>query len=162
MARKKTWNEKLHDAKDLPKVITVEPETGSRWPVGRYVVPAPVDVDAVMRGIPRRKLMTTEGLRQALAARYETDFACPLTTGIFSWIAAQAAVEAEESGAVRGGRGTPWWRTLKTGGELNPKFPGGPDRQRQLLEAEGHEVVTKGKKYVVLNYSKSLYQPASK
>ncbi len=46
---------------------------------------------------------------------------------------------------------TPWWRTLKTGGELNPKFPGGPDRQRALLEAEGHTIVQRGRKLFVEN-----------
>lgn len=37
--------------------------------------------------------------------------ACPVTTGIFAWIAAHAAAEAEESG----GKITPDWRTLKHG-----------------------------------------------
>ena len=42
---------------------------------------------------------------------------------------------------------TPWWRTLKTSGELNPKYPGGVAAQSKLLKAEGHEIIPgKGKK----------------
>jgi len=45
---------------------------------------------------------------------------------------------------------------LKTGGVINPKYPGGVERQKKLLEKEGHKVVQKGKKYVVVDYEKSL------
>ena len=40
----------------------------------------------------------------------------------------------------------PWWRVLKTSGELNPKYPGEGAVQRAKLEAEGHCVEAKGKK----------------
>jgi len=53
-------------------------------------------------------------------------------------------------------RVTPWWRTLKAGRVLNEKYPGGPERQRELLEGEGHAVAAKGKKYVVADYEKYL------
>jgi hypothetical protein len=78
-----------------------------------------------------------------------------MTTGIFAWIAAYAAEERKQSGD----RGTtPYWRTLKTGGVLNEKYPGGAEAQKLLLEREGHIVIKKGKKYAVLNYEKSLIQ----
>ena len=51
---------------------------------------------------------------------------------------------------------TPYWRTLKAKGELNPKFPGGVERHRQLLEAEGHTVIKRGKKYFVADYEAHL------
>ncbi len=111
------------------------------------VVPAPVDVDAVMRTVPRGDVITTAGIRGILAARYGTDVCCPLTTGIFTWIAAHAAEEEREAGQLLT---TPWWRTLKSGGLLNPKFPGGVEHQKQLLEEEGLHVVAKGKHWCVL------------
>ena len=46
--------------------------------------------------------------------------------------------------------------TLKSGGELNPKYPGGIEDQKARLESEGHRVIQKGKKYLVENYEKSL------
>lgn len=46
---------------------------------------------------------------------------------------------------------------MKSGGELNPKYPGGVERARKLLEAEGHHVVAKGKKFIVADYEKLLF-----
>ena len=57
-----------------------------------------------------------------------------ITTGIFSWIAANAAMEDEAAGKKRI---TPWWRVLKSDGKLNPKFPGGIEEQTRRLAAEG-------------------------
>ena len=92
-------------------------------------------------------------LRAALARKHKADFACPITTGIFSWIAAHAAAEDAAAGRKRF---TPWWRTLKTGGELNPKFPGGIAAQKARLEAEGHSVVRKGKRFFVREFEQAL------
>jgi len=36
---------------------------------------------------------------------------------------------------------TPYWRTLKVGGTLNEKFPGGVAKQAVRLEAEGHSII---------------------
>jgi hypothetical protein len=86
------------------------------------VIPAPIEVDALMKQVPSGKVVTTNELRAALAKTHKVDFACPMTTGIFSWIAAHPAAEAEADGVTKI---TPFWRTLKTGGEVNPKYPGG-------------------------------------
>jgi hypothetical protein len=82
------------------------------------------------------------------------DFACPLTTGIFSWVAAHAAAEAEAEGAKRI---TPYWRTLKAGGEVNPKYPGGPEAVARRLRAEGHRIARKGKRLLVADYEQRLF-----
>jgi hypothetical protein len=76
-----------------------------------------------------------------------------MTTGIFAWIAAHAAEEARAAGAKRI---TPYWRTLKSGGELNPKYPGGIPALSRLLRAEGHRVTRKGGRAVVADFEKSL------
>ena len=80
---------------------------------------------------------------------------CPMTAGIFATIAARAADEAASEGESDI---TPYWRTLKTAGELNAKYPGGLDGLRTRLEAEGHTVVSRGKKLVVKDYEKVLQQ----
>src|SRR6266536_2555374 len=122
MNPKKSWREKLGDSKGLPKVGEVSGKMSQRWGEGTMVIPAPVEVDALMKMVPKGRLVTINELRAALAAKHKVTFACPITTGIFSWIAAHAAAEAEAEGAKRV---TPYWRTLKTGGKLNPKYPGG-------------------------------------
>jgi hypothetical protein len=150
---KKTWREKLADDKGLPKVGAVSGKMTKRWGTGRMVIPAPIEVDALMKQVPKGRVVTINELRAVLAARHHANFACPITTGIFSWIAAHAAAEAEAEGRKRV---TPYWRTLKTGGEINPKYPGGVEEIARRLRAEGHTVIQKGKRFLVPDYQRAL------
>jgi 6-O-methylguanine DNA methyltransferase, DNA binding domain len=143
-AKRKSWREKLADSKDLPKVTEVP--AGKWGPGGTCVIPAPREVDALMRKVKPGKLTTISELRAALAAKHGTDMACPITTGIFAWIAAHAAEEGALDGETKT---TPWWRTLKSGGELNPKYPGGAEAAAERLRDEGHRVYQKGKRWFV-------------
>src|SRR3954462_12428986 len=153
MKARKTWREKLADSKGLPKVGKIEGKMTTRWGTGTMVVPAPLEVDELMRRVPKGKLVTINELRAALAKKHGVNIACPITTGIFSWIAAHAADEAAREGAKRI---TPYWRTLKTGGELNPKYPGGIPRLKKLLSAEGHRVSQRGKRWFVEDFQRSV------
>ena len=153
MKTRKSWREKLADNKGFPKVAEVTGKMSKRWGEGTMVIPAPMEVDGLMNRVPKGKLATINELRAALAVRHKANFACPMTTGIFSWIAAHAAEEAAADGVTRT---TPYWRTLKTGGELNPKYPGGLKNLAKRLKAEGHQIVRKGKRWLVLNYEKAL------
>ena len=155
MAKRKTWREKLADDKDLPKVVKITGKMTRRWGKGTCAIPAPREVDAVMQKVPEGKLITINEIRQILARKHRATIGCPITTGIFAWIAAHAAEEAALAGESDV---TPYWRTLKAGGELNPKYPGGIERVRSLLEAEGHTVVAKGKKIVVADYESRLFR----
>ena len=155
MKARKSWREKLLNAKGLPKVGPVTGKMTQRWGKGVMVIPAPTEVDALMKLVPKGRVVTINELRSALAAKHKADFACPITTGIFSWIAAHAADEAAQAGAKRI---TPYWRTLKTGGEINPKYPGGTVAIAKQLRAEGHRVVQKGKRTVVMDYETALYR----
>ncbi|MEK7780497.1 MAG: hypothetical protein AAB370_03220 [Verrucomicrobiota bacterium] len=154
MKKKKSWREKLADDKGLPKVGPVTGKMSQRWGTGLMVIPAPREVDALMRQVPKGCLVTINELRAALAMKHKAGFACPITTGIFSWIAAHAAAEAEAEGAKRI---TPFWRTLKTGGEVNPKYPGGVSALAKQLRSEGHKIETKGKRLLVADYEKKLF-----
>ncbi|RMF59365.1 MAG: hypothetical protein D6743_16460 [Calditrichaeota bacterium] len=155
MGVKKTWQEKLRDRKDLPKIEPIPPKMRARWGTGTMVVPAPEEVDEIMRAVPHGKLITINQIRARLAKKHRTTIACPMTTGIFAWIAANAADERAGAG---GTDITPYWRTLKSDGELNPKYPGGVEALSQKLAAEGHRVVRKGKRYVVADHDKSLVE----
>jgi hypothetical protein len=153
---KRSWREKLADSKDLPKVAEIDCTKSKRWGEGTFVIPAPLEVDAAMKTVRRGKLTTVDAIRAALARKHGTTIACPLTTGIFAWIAAHAADEAESEG---GARITPYWRTLKAGGELNPKYPGGIKNLRARLAAEGHRVVKKGNRYFVADFEQAVIEP---
>ena len=155
MASRKSWVEKLNDSKDLPKVVEINGKMSRRWGAGTCVIPAPVEVDEVMRRVPRGKLVTINEIRAALARKHHATIGCPITTGIFAWIAANAAAERAAAGKKRI---TPYWRTLKAGGELNPKYPGGIKRLWNQLRAEGHRVVQRGKRYVVADYQRFIVE----
>ncbi len=152
---KKTWQEKLADDKGLPRVGRATGKMSRRWGNGMMVIPAPREVDALMRQVPRGRLVTINELRSALARKHRADFACPITTGIFSWVADHAAMEAVNAGKKRI---TPFWRTLKTGGEINPKYPGGMVEITKRLRAEGHQFVTQGKRTLVADFEKKLFK----
>jgi hypothetical protein len=151
--KKKSWTEKLKDSKDLPKVIKLTAAQQKKWGKTTMAIPSPMEVNAIMKRVPPGKLITINRIREKIAKKHHAAIGCPITTGIFSWIAAHAAEEAEEKGIKNF---TPYWRTLKEGGVINEKYPGGIERQAELLEGEGHHVVQKGKKWVVENWDKRL------
>jgi hypothetical protein len=107
----------------------------------------------MMKKVPRGKLITINEIREALAKKHKATIGCPITTGIFAWIAANAAEEQRQEGEKDI---TPYWRTLKTGGVINEKYLGGVEVQKKHLEEEGHKVIQKGRRYVVADYEKSL------
>lgn len=151
--QKPTWSEKLNDHKGLPKVEQISDNMSKRWGIGTLVIPAPIEVDEFMRKVPKGKVTTINEIRAALAKKHDATIGCPLTTGIFAWVAAHAAEERRQKGESTI---TPYWRTLKTGGLLNDKYPGGAETQRELLESEGHMIIQKGKNSFVQNYEKRL------
>lgn len=153
MSKKKSWSEKLMDSKGLPKVERITAKMSKRWGTGTVVIPAPIEVDEIMRKVPKGKLVTINEIRSALARKHNATIGCPITTGIFAWIAANAAEEERRKGREDI---TPYWRTLKSNGVINEKYPRGARAQKKLLKEEGHKVVRKGTKYVVADYEKSL------
>lgn len=153
MAKPKSWREKLANDKGLPKVEPISGRMIAKWGEGTLVIATPAEVDGIMRQVGRGKLITINEIRALLARNHKATTACPITTGIFAWIAAHAAAEQEDEGAKHI---TPYWRTLKADGELNPKYPGGIEAIRQRLEADGHRVVARGKRWFVEDYARKI------
>lgn len=120
------------------KVVAIPRRMQKRMGKGTLLIPAPRDVDAVMRRTKLGRLVTQSTIRAKLAAKAGADHACPLCTGIFARIAAEAAEEERRDGIERI---TPWWRTIKDNGALNEKFPGGTAAQAVKLQAEGFKIV---------------------
>lgn len=155
--KKKTWREKLNNNHtsegNLPRVEKIELKQQKLWGKGTIVIPAPLEVDEIMKQVPKGKLITINEIREILAERHNATICCPITTGIFANIAAHVAAEDENEGKTKF---TPYWRTLKKSGEINDKYPGGTEKQTELLESEGFEVKIKGKKAKVVNFEKYL------
>ena len=152
---KKDFNAMLRDSKDMPKIEKITDQKSiEKYGGDRMYFAPPMDYDAAMRHVPYGKLTTVGDIRAWFAEQSGADFTEPITAGIFVSIAAWASYQ-------RGEDETPWWRTLKANGELNPKYPGGAEAQKEKLEAEGHTVIRKGRtniKYVVKDYEKALYK----
>ena len=151
---KKDFNAMLHDSKDMPKFQTITDEKSiEKYGGNRMYFAPPIDYDRVMREVPYGKVTTGGEIRDYFAKLSGADFTEPITAGIFVSIAAWASYQ-------RSADETPYWRTLKANGELNEKYPGGIEAQRQKLEAEGHTVIQKGRKNIrcyVKDYEKVLF-----
>jgi hypothetical protein len=103
-------------------------------------------VEAVIRKVKKGRLITPKLIRSKLAKDFKADTCCPLTTGIFIRLSAEAAEEDLESGKKNI---TPFWRVVTDEGGLIEKFPGGVLDHARILQKEGHDIVTiRGKKRV--------------
>ena len=143
----KDWVAKLKVRHDLPKVVPIKPNQEKNWGKGTIAIPSPLEVDELMREVPAGKVTTINEIREKIAKKHKATIGCPITTGIFSCIAARAADQEKAAGKKEI---TPFWRTLKSDRSLNDKYPGGVSAQKKLLEAEGQKILQKGKKFYVL------------
>lgn len=152
---KKDFNAMLHDNKDMPKFQTITDQKSiEKYGGDRMYFAPPIDYDRVMKQVPCGKVITVGEIREYFARISGADFTEPITAGIFVSIAAWASYQRTEDE-------TPYWRTLKANGELNPKYPGGVEAQRTKLEAEGHTIIQKGGKnikYYVKDYEDSIFE----
>lgn len=94
-----SWRAKLEKPQN-PRLVAVPPKM-SRFGSGMMLIPTPKLVDELLRTIPKSKLATVSELRRKLAADFKADVTCPLTTGIFVRIAAEAAEQDRERGRQR-------------------------------------------------------------
>jgi alkylated DNA nucleotide flippase Atl1 len=121
------WREKMERPQE-PKLVRVPPKM-SQFGKGMMLIPTPKLVDAIVRQVPRGRLVTVGEIRRKLAADFSADVTCPLTTGIFIRIIAEASEEDRANGRKRV---APYWRVIKDDGSLNPKFPGGVEQAGTL------------------------------
>ncbi|TFG34612.1 MGMT family protein [Candidatus Thorarchaeota archaeon] len=160
---RKTWQEKTFDKEGYPKVLTLN----SNFPCFKalqkmgvqegeeIVLVNPSQVIEVMKAVPKGKLITIQEICMKIAKDFRVKGCCSLTAGIFITIAANAMDEAIKENK---NLDIPYWRTLKTDGFLNEKFPGGLEGHKALLEKEGHKVISRGTKYSVQDFEKFLIE----
>ena len=150
----KDFNAMLRDSKDMPKIqIITDRKSIEKYGGNKMYFAPPLAYDRVMKRVPYGRVTTVGEIREYFAKQSGADFTEPITAGIFVSIAAWASHQ-------RSGDETPYWRTLKANGELNEKYPGGIESQKEKLEAEGHTIISKGRKYIryyVKDYELALY-----
>jgi alkylated DNA nucleotide flippase Atl1 len=145
------WHDKMERPQE-PKLVRVPPKM-ARFGKGMMLIPTPKLVDAMVRQVPRGRLVTVGEIRRKLAADFSADVTCPLTTGIFIRIVAEAAAEERANGRKRV---APYWRVIKDDGSLNPKFPGGVEQQARYLRAEGFAIARRGSRTVLKDFEPRL------
>ena len=156
----------MQDKPGYPKVLILE----VRFPcykavhkmganVGDEIVLVnPSDVFPLMGKVTEGKVITLRDICRALAEMHGVQGCCTLTTGIFTMTIANAVEEAKAQGKDSTLSEIPWWRTLKSDGFLNNKYPGGQENQKRLLESEGHKINTRGKRFQLTDLEKHLFQ----
>ena len=144
----------LRESKGMPKIQVIDDEMSiKKYGGSRMYFAPPAYYDMIMKQVPEGMVTTVGEIRKFFAAENGADFTDPITAGIFVSIAAWASFQRDNDK-------TPYHRTLKAGGELNPKYPGGVEAQKTLLEAEGHTIIKKGRtniKYYVQDFENVLY-----
>lgn len=155
MAKRKSAIDHLNNGREPHIVHMIPPGApGFREAAGgAMVVSSPAEVDALVRRLRVGEVATFDVVRAALARRHGVAVACPVSTAIFLNMAARAAEERRIMGVPEEDL-TPWWRVLKKGGFLNPKFPGGTEAQQALLEAEGVRVSPLRRQPAVFDFAK--------
>jgi hypothetical protein len=154
MAKRKSALDQLNTGRE-PHIVHLIPRgaPGFREAAGgAMVVSSPQEVDGLVRQLRPGEVITLDDLRAALARRHAVAVACPVSTAIFLNMCARAAEERRSIG-VPDHDLTPWWRVLRTGGFLNPKYPGGTARQADLLESEGVRVSLLRKRPAVFDFA---------
>ncbi len=158
---KKTWQEKLQDKASLPKVLKLEkgfPCYNAVHKMGAeagddIVLVNPSEVIEIMKRVPEGKLITIVEICKKISNQHDVKGCCSLTTGIFIMTAANAAEEAARDGKSLD---IQYWRTLKSNGFLNEKYPGGQEAHKRLLEKENFSVIARGRRYQVVDYERYL------
>lgn len=159
--KKKSWQEKLADKKNLPKILKLQKSFPCYNAVHKMgaeagddvVLVNPSEIVSLMKQVPKGKLITLAEICKTIAKKHHVKGCCSLTTGIFIMTAANAAEEAANQGKSLD---IPYWRTLKADGFLNEKYPDGALAQKKLLEQEGFTILKKGKKFIVNDFEKYL------
>ena len=149
----KDFNKMMHIKNDMPKIQIITDEKAiKKYGGNKMFIAPPIFYDELMKKVPKGKLLTVSQMRNYLAKKYKADFTDPMTAGIFVNVCAWASFQREDDI-------TPYWRTIKTDGELSDKYPLTIRKQKKLLEEEGHTIIAKGKKkikYYVENFENSL------
>jgi len=147
------FSDKLNDEKNFPKIKMIPKNLHKAWDQGKFVLPSPLEVNALMKKVPKGKLTTINELRKKLARKHKITTACSIVRGIFDWIVAYAVEEDFQEGKKRI---TPYWRTLKSDSRINEKYPGGISLQKRKLINEGYKIFSKGKNYFVEDFTAKL------
>jgi hypothetical protein len=133
-AMKKSWQQKLEIDRQ-PQVEKSDKDFAGIRQGQLMLIPTPLMVDAYIRKIPRGKQVDPQTMRRDLAVENHAEVTCPLTTGIFIRIAAEAAWEQYQKGTPLN-KLTPFWRVIDEKSPTAKKLSFGTEFLKKMREGE--------------------------
>ncbi len=134
MATKKTWTEKLQVKKE-PQLKKIQKDFWGYTKGDEMYISTPQIIEDYIKQIAKGKAVDTITMRNDLALENNAVFTCPLTTGIFLRIVAEAANEQLEKGAPLKNI-TPFWRMIEPNSPLANKLTFGQDFLKEQRKKE--------------------------
>ena len=132
----KTWTDKVNDTTKTPVVKKLEKDFADMPAGAKMLIATPKIIDDYVRHIPKGKSGSLATMRKDLAVEYGADYTCPVTSGIFLRIVAEAAHEQIEKGTPLS-KVTPFWRVVDEKSSLNKKLSFGENFVKQQRKKEG-------------------------
>lgn len=125
MASKKTWLDKLSEKKE-PRIKRIDFDFADIPANSNMFIATPQIIDNYIKKIPKGKNVTVQTMRKDLAIENRADYTCPVTTGIFLRIVAEANFEKFiQANSLKGV--TPFWRVVEPNSTLSKKLSFGQD-----------------------------------
>jgi ABC-type uncharacterized transport system ATPase subunit len=134
MAIKKTWLDKLNEKKE-PKIKRIDFDFADIPAGSNMFIATPKLIDEYIQEIGIGKRLDIKTLRKDLAIEHNADYTCPVTTGIFLRIVAEANYEKLQHGK-RVEEITPFWRVIEPKSALAKKLTFGQEFLLQQIEKE--------------------------
>jgi hypothetical protein len=108
--QRKSWMDKRNLGK-VPEVKRIDKNFADIKAGEKMLIATPQVVDDYIRQIPKGTETSLLQMRKDLAAEFHADKTCPVTSGIFLRIVAEAAYEEYEKGKAIN-KITPFWRMI--------------------------------------------------
>ncbi len=130
----KSWTEKLNEDKQPVKKHIDKAFAG--MPAGCLMyISTPQEIDGYIRQLKPGQFIDGKQLRAELATKHQAEYTCPVTTGIFLRIVAEAAFEALNKGSKMTDI-TPFWRAIEAQSPLAKKLACGTQFIEEIRQVE--------------------------
>ena len=131
---KKSWLDKLNENKE-PIIKRIDIDFADIPSGSNMLIATPKIIDKYIQEIGVGKCINMKTLRKDLAIAHNADYTCPVTTGIFLRIVAEANYEKLQQG-IRFEDITPFWRVIEPNSALAKKLTFGQDFLLEQIEKE--------------------------
>lgn len=132
----KSWTDKVNDESKKFEVKRTDKKFADIPAGGKMLIATPKIIDNYVRQIPKGKSIDLLTMRKDLAAEFQAEYTCPVTSGIFLRIVAEAAYEQIQKGTPFS-KVAPFWRVIDEKAPMNKKLSFGPDFVKKQRAKEG-------------------------